>query len=583
MYKLINEKANYFMDDLLETVCKNRGVDDVNFIKNPTDKYNGHYSQLVNMDKALKVFDAFIQTGEVIDVGTIPDSDMDGISSSAMLTLYLEKNFPNVKMHFLHHSGKGHGINKEIMTQIDELDNLDILFVPDAGSSDFEQHKLLYERGIPVITIDHHETSHLSEHAIVVNNQTSPDYVNKQLSGAGMVFRFLECLDNHYGLDDAKNYTDLLMAGLVGDSMLITQKENTYLVEQGKQNIQNVLLKELIFKTIGKWEKVYPQTLSFGLVPKINAVIRVGTLDERKDLFNAMIGRTELTVNSRTKKEEELHQKATRQAINCHSRQNTSKKKWLKAIKERIQEENLNSRPILVITFNKKDKFANNLGGVIASSLTNIYRKPVIMLTHNEEKKRYGGSMRGYDGFTDDLKSFLEELNIFDWIQGHANAAGVQISEENLATFGKMQDKMIEQFALEGNSAENEIKVDFIISAKNMRGSIVDEVQKYEKYWCKGLEAPLFALTDLVADMNDIKISSGGMLKIPINGVDYTQFTATQEWIDLAETNQTVTFDAIGKLSVSDFMGKTSRQCIMDSYVIKNVEESTKRKVLFEF
>jgi single-stranded-DNA-specific exonuclease len=45
-----------------------------------------------------------------------------------------------------------------------------LVLIPDAGSNDYEQHKLLKERGIPAIVFDHHEAEKISEDAIIINN-----------------------------------------------------------------------------------------------------------------------------------------------------------------------------------------------------------------------------------------------------------------------------------------------------------------------------------------------------------------------------------------------------------------------------
>lgn len=481
------------------------------------------------------------------------------------------------------HTGKQHGITDDIMNQINQLD-LDILLVPDAGSNNYFEHKALYDRGILVAVIDHHECERLSDHALIINTQLSPEYPNKQLSGVGVVYKLLKKLDCEFGWNDADSFLDWVMLGNVADSQLITEPETRYYVYEGAKNLQSPLLKEFVFKHIGKWDKVCPQTLSFNLIPKINSMIRLGSQEDKQKLFYAMIGRDEEFYNTRTKRTENLIETVVRTCTNSHALQNRTKKKWLQIIKDAVQAENLNSRPILVIKFDKKDKFDNALGGVIASGLTNIYRKPVMILTYRSSNDTYAGSMRGYDDFTDDFKKVLLDTELFDYVQGHANAAGVQISAKNLELFNELQDKMIEQYSLEGSNIEdNPVMVDFIIPAKNMRPQIVDDVQKYEKYWSKGLEAPIFCIQDLVVNMSDIKVSTGGMLSLEIYGIFYTFFTASEEWIELAGTNNTVTFDAIGTLGINTFMGKEKRQMIVNNYIIKNVEESTRKKFLFEF
>jgi single-stranded-DNA-specific exonuclease len=70
------------------------------------------------------------------------------------------------------------------MEYIDEDTKLVIL--PDSSSNDYEYHKELKNRGVNIIVLDHHEADHISEDAIIINNQLS-DYPNKQMSGVGVV------------------------------------------------------------------------------------------------------------------------------------------------------------------------------------------------------------------------------------------------------------------------------------------------------------------------------------------------------------------------------------------------------------
>ena len=53
------------------------------------------------------------------------------------------------------------------------------------GSKDYDFHKKIKKAGRQIIILDHHEAEHVSEDAIVINNQLS-NYPNKELSGAGV-------------------------------------------------------------------------------------------------------------------------------------------------------------------------------------------------------------------------------------------------------------------------------------------------------------------------------------------------------------------------------------------------------------
>ena len=74
MYKLISN-SNVFTDDILDVVCKNRGVDK-NKIKNPSVEDVIHYSKLKNIDKAVQLFKT-ITKRESSELAIVVDSDPD--------------------------------------------------------------------------------------------------------------------------------------------------------------------------------------------------------------------------------------------------------------------------------------------------------------------------------------------------------------------------------------------------------------------------------------------------------------------------------------------------------------------------
>lgn len=90
-----------------------------------------------------------------------------------------------------------------------------LIIVPDAGSNDFKYIEELKEIGIPVLVLDHHITDEkISDNAIVINNQLSPNYHNKELTGAGVVYQFCRYYDKIYNYNFAEKYMDLAAWGV---------------------------------------------------------------------------------------------------------------------------------------------------------------------------------------------------------------------------------------------------------------------------------------------------------------------------------------------------------------------------------
>jgi single-stranded-DNA-specific exonuclease len=485
------------------------------------------------------------------------------------------------------HSGKQHGITKETVQWVKESD-LDLLFVPDGGSGDFESHKELRDVNVLVCVLDHHESDGgCSLNALVVNSLLSPEYINKQFSGVGIVYKTLQALDDEFGFNGADDYLDLSALGNIADVMDLTSPETRYYVYEGINNLKNEVLKELIFQNIGKWDKVNPTSLAFNVIPKINGLIRAGTQEEKIDLFEAMIGHglEEIHENPKARTEsnktEVFLKKAVRQAKNAHARQNTAKKRWVNKIKEKIKEEGLENNIIIPIIFKKKDKFDNKLSGVIASSLTNFYQKPILILTEDADGM-CRGSMRGFDSFTLETKSLLSSTGLFEYVQGHENAAGVAILKDNIPAIDERL-KLLGVETVEFSHDEKTIEVDFELNANQLGRFVVDNVAGYQKYWGKGLEQPLFAIKDIEVDFSNVKISSGGAIKFEVNGVEFTQFSADKRFYDLVETDNNVTLTVVGTLGINEYMGKETHQCVINHFKITKVEDNTSNKYKFIF
>ena len=582
LYQLISE-TNIDKDDFLEVILGNRGITDKDRFLEPKASDEIHYSKLHNMKEAVELFKSIEQKGieesRVINVVLIIDSDIDGNTSSGILASYIEENFEHITLHFLFHEGKTHGITDDMVKQVIALNNkigIDLLFVADAGSNDYKaQYKLAIDHDIPILILDHHEVENgESEFALVVNNQISPEYSNKALSGVGIVYKFLQALDDEYLLIDSDNYLDLVALGNIADSMDLTIPETRYYVYEGLKNIRNKFLREIIEKQIGDYKRVYPQTLAFGVIPKMNGIIRIGTAEEKLDLFNAFRGVEEMYYNTRSKKNETLPQKVTRLCTNAHTNQKKIRNSWLEVLKEHIEQNNLDSNAFLLIriddtmTIKKNRKnvtFDRDIGGLIAGQLAGEYRKPVLLLIWDSEKERFTGSLRGYDGTMKNTMDFLKSLQLFEYLGGHQNACGFRITKDSLFGLNDSINTALESQDLTGQQA---IEIDFYLEDGQLTTELVDKAYEHEYLWGKGASKPLFAL-DIVVDTNKIKKSaSSSMIEWYHENVKFVQFTGDRRLLDLMEDGHVVKITLVGSLSINHFNGSSTPQFLIEDIAI---------------
>jgi single-stranded-DNA-specific exonuclease len=145
----------------------------------------------------------------------IVDCDVDGFTSAAILYMYTRRIAPEVQIDFWLHEGKQHGLSDHIEKLMESNIVYDLLILPDSSSSDAHYHDMLDEIKLPCLILDHHLVDvKLSDNAVVVNNQISPQYENKDLTGAGIVYQFCRYMDSLLKVNYSNDYIDLAALGV---------------------------------------------------------------------------------------------------------------------------------------------------------------------------------------------------------------------------------------------------------------------------------------------------------------------------------------------------------------------------------
>lgn len=222
----------------------------------------------------------------------------------------------------------------------------------------------MHELDTEVLILDHHESDSPPEYACIINNQLC-DYPNKTLSGAGIVWKFIKYLDS---LDPeqrniADYYLDLTAVGIIGDVMLINEYETRYIIEKGLSHINNPFLKEMIEKQNYSLKgEITPNGIAFYVVPYINAVVRMGTLEEKFLLFESMLDMYGFKQVPSTKRghepgeTESIAQKAVRMTSSVKSRQQKLRDKEVEKLETLVQENNMLDNKVLILLLMKKNQ-----------------------------------------------------------------------------------------------------------------------------------------------------------------------------------------------------------------------------------
>lgn len=280
--KLINEN---FRKDYINNLLHSRGIDNVELFLNPTSNCLNDWKTLDNISAGVDLVERIISK-DGSKIGLVVDSDVDGFTSSAIIYLYLNK-ISNSKIIPRLHTGKQHGL-EDMWEYFAYDEKCDLIICPDGASNDAEYAEKL---DCPILIIDHHIVENEASHnMIVINNQISANYSNKNQSGAGIVYQFCRALDDRFGYELADNFIDLAAIGSIGDMMSALEYENQWLWKNGLNNLKNIFLKTLFeYQSYSMGDKLNPTTVAFYMVPLMNAMIRTGAQEEKERMFIALI------------------------------------------------------------------------------------------------------------------------------------------------------------------------------------------------------------------------------------------------------------------------------------------------------
>ena len=508
------------------------------------------------------------------DICIIVDCDCDGYTSSAILINYLynlDSIFTENHVHWFMHDSKQHGLT-DAMDWIDNM-NPSLVIVPDAGSNDKEQMQKLYDDGRKIIILDHHEIEgEPFEYCCLINSQ-SPEYPNKFLSGAGVVYQFCKFIDKVYNVEYADQYLDLCALGLIGDMMSLQSFETRRLIDKGiaPSAICNPFIYSMWQKNKFKLGDVPTAWgFTFYIVPFVNAITRSGTLEEKELVFNSMLfhkANQEILSNKRGHKvgeKEKLVEQAVRTCTNVKNRQTRAEDAGIELVKGLIEENHMMDHKVLLFLL-EPGQIKPEIRGLIANKIMARYQRPCCMLTKTEES--YQGSARGCDkvGVTE-FKDICAETQACEYTVGHQGAFGLGIPANEIDTFLKKTDE-----SLADMPNEPIYYVDYIWHYDNIDAQAILDIGEMDKYWGKDIDEAIVAVKGIRITKDMLHMMASNTMKISLpNNINIIKFrTPDEEFNKLYSENGYVEIDAICKCNINEWNGTKYPQLFLEDYNIE--------------
>ena len=538
----------------IESYLEKCGVEDTKEYLNPTGKYIDEWWKYLDIQYACQEIEYWSKLDSTVFI--VQDGDGDGIFSTVILYQYLMKLSDKWTIKILIHSGKQRGLDDEDIMDKIRQEKPDLVIIPDAGTNNYEQANELCELGIGLIVLDHHDIVTPIDKGYLVNNQDTRYDVSRNGSGALVTHKFLQGLDNQFGLDWSGYFIDLVALSLVSDSMIMSEMENREYYHFGLETrdyVNNEFLGAMIDRFIGS-DTYTQRDLGFKIIPKLNSVCRCNDMGLKQQLILAFIGQYD--INETLDMVEQAHQNQ------------------IKIVDDVIQN---NMDTILSCGQNNLIVFASDdvprsYSGLLAGKIKTLCdNKPTIV-----------GSIKG-DTMIGSLRSPIplrEELDnneLVDWASGHEESCGVQIQVDNIQA-------LVDYYNTLELSYTPHIDVLKSYSIKSIPTRLFGLFEPYSALWGYGVNKPKFHIKNITFMPSDWSIigKNKRTLKLHKEGIDIMIFNCLKkdkEDLQLGyyeneifvsdPSNNKLQMDCVGELSINEWNGQKKLQIVVDKMEIK--------------
>lgn len=444
---------------------------------NLDDLYDGMLMK--DMDKGIEIIQKAIE--EKTKIVIYGDYDCDGISATSILNRGLKRCNANFIYYIPNREEEGYGMNSNRIEKLAD-EGCKIVLTCDNGIAAFNEVERAKELGMKVVLTDHHDIPLFEEEGNMVYKMPKADavinpkrkdcnYPFKSLCGAGIAFKFIQCLYRALGIDvkEANDLIDICSIATVCDVVDLID-ENRIIVKEGLKRLSNCnkVGIEALKKECQIVGKVNAYHLGFVIGPCINATGRLETADLSVKLLL-------------TDDEEEAKELAkTLRELNTKRQELTSES--LERVIEYIERENMENDKVMLV-YDKE--IHESIAGIVAGRVREKYNVPTIIMTSGKEMpKGSGRSIEEYNMF-EELSKCKHLLGKFG---GHPMAAGLSVPEENLPILRK---ELLEKCTLSEEDLMSKIRMDVKLNVGSVDFELLDEIEKMEPFG-KANPSPIF-------------------------------------------------------------------------------------------
>lgn len=293
---------------------------------------------------------------------------------------------------------------------------------------------------------------------------------------------------------------------------------------------------------LGRGEPPTPTNIAWNISPKVNAVFRNGTKDDKITLLQGFIGDIE-------------PDQALKVATHCHRRQT----KEVKAIFTECDENCIEYKNSVVAFIDNQYK---EYTGLIAAKFMSKYNKVAFVL-RKLDSTSISGSLRS-------STNVLEIINKggLASCRGHGQACGIAIKASNLERFFDWFDNQ------DLSELSSETPVTAVLTPKQITNKLCKTCEDYKDIWGHGVPEPTFYINTEIDETNvQVFEKRTTTVKITVNGVDFLLFMATPEQVDKLTQKGKKSLSLIVTLSTNGWNGVIKPQGKIKQFEVSKVED----------
>ncbi|WP_297181837.1 single-stranded-DNA-specific exonuclease RecJ [uncultured Enorma sp.] len=403
------------------------------------------------------------------------DFDVDGITSTCLLTEGLRALGATVRPFIPHRFDEGYGISEAALDRVVAACAPSLVVTVDNGIAAKSEVAYLRERGIDLAVTDHHEPSDAVPEGIPLTDpKLEAQGPSRELAGAGVALKLVQVLGARFGRPDLwRRYPEVAALGTVSDMMLLTP-ENRALVAEGIAQMRATARPGFIaLASVSRVdiETITADSLSFSLIPRLNAAGRMADPALALDL---LLERDAIEASRLAARLEEVNQE--RRAIEAALTEDAL---------ARVEESYAGGRVIVV----GGEGWHEGVKGIVASRLVNRYHVPALLFSIEDGVARGSGRSVGSVNLFDAVERCSDLLTRFG---GHAGAVGVTLPAQRLPELRARLDAALSELPEEAFLDTGEIATTVDLAELDI--DTIEEISRLEPFG-QGNKVPLLAAT----------------------------------------------------------------------------------------